>query len=419
MPIAIIKGRPYLCGMKRFSVLLFTLISCATLFGDTPEHENFVQYVQGATQFHFDLYAKLPRGNNLFYSPYSISTALTLAAAGAKGDTAKEMISTLHLNSDLAKTEAGAQALIQLLNGKPGEERGYSLNTANAFWLQKSIPFNAAYLELGKKIFQAELRELDFATNTEKARLTINQWVADQTKNKIQNLIQQGSLTKGSRFVITNAIYFKGVWQEPFEKKLTKKETFFASGEKKITADMMHLTAPFSFVKTDGVSVVELPYKRSSLSMILVVPDSIDGLAAVEQRLTPEILANWTSHFAYKRVMLTMPKFTITSEFRLEDVLSSLGMRLAFTGAADFSAITDKEKISIGAIAHKAFIDVDEKGTEAAAATALMYKATAMIEDKPEKIVADRPFLIFIRENDSGAILFAGRVALPKAAHGK
>lgn len=401
--------------MRFVFVFVFLVAVCVGAGADTPEHEALMQYVQGTSTFHFDLFRKLPKGQNLFYSPYSVSTALALAATGARGETEKEMLSALHLGMDRAKTQLGAAQLIQLLNSSPAEERGYSLSTANAFWMQKNFSFLPDFLSTGKKVFQAELRELNFASDPEKARQEINQWVSDQTHQRIENLLRGGTIQKSTRLVITNAVYFKGSWQEPFPVNQTASEPFFLAPKKTIQVSMMKNTFTANYVKTDGVTVVELPYRRSSLAMLVVIPDAIQGLPAVENRISPSIINRWVLHFNFKRVSLRFPKFNVTSEFQLEEVLSSLGMRHAFDSTADFSGITTKEKVSIDSVAHKAFIEVDEKGTEAAAATGLAYKTTALMEEKPEVITADRPFLIFIRETDTGAILFSGRIHSPES----
>lgn len=368
--------------------------------------------------FTFDLYAKLAEGDrNLFFSPYSIESALAMTYGGARGKTADQMAKVLRFDVEAAKLHPAFGALAEKLNtsGQVGKERVFDLVVANALWGQKGYPFQQPFQELVKANYGAGLNDVDFVQATEEARKTINQWVEKQTKDKIKDLLAPGVLTPDTRLVLTNAIYFKSKWEKQFRKEQTKDLPFHLSAEKSVDVPMMNQTQTTGFAEVDGCQVVEMPYSSRRLSMLVVLPTKVDGLAEVEKAITPEKLAQWQAAFRRAAVDLSLPKFHIEAQFSLAPVLGGMGMPDAFSGAADFSGIATLEKLSISAVIHKAYVDVDEQGTEAAAATAVIMGRTAAMQP-PEKVTfkADHPFLFVIRHNESGAILFIGRVANPK-----
>jgi serpin B len=268
--------------------------------------------------------------------------------------------------------------------------------------------------------YRAGLQEVDFANATEESRHTINTWVAQKTKDKIQDLLSPGLLTSDTKFVLTNAAYFKADWEMPFDKNLTKEKLFSITATQQVQVPMMHLPkAYFRYTKLDELQVLELPYIGNKLSMVILLPKQVDGLADLESRLTPKNLENWLSFSevrydddASKGVKVWLPKFKMSSKFNLKEVLSNMGMRLAFIdGAANFSGINDKARLAISEVVHKAFVDVNEEGTEAAAATAVIGGTRG--GGQPPSFVVDHPFLFLIRDNQSGSILFIGRVVNP------
>jgi serpin B len=299
-------------------------------------------------------------------------------------------------------------------------QRAFELVVANALWAQKGFDLNPAFVELVRKRYAAGLEPLDFTTSAatrEEARKTINAWVEKTTRDKIKDLIGPGVLDEQTRLVLTNAIYFKANWEDKFYDKATQDEPFHLHGDAgDAQVRMMHMTHMFRYAETDDVQVLELPYTRDRLAMIVVLPRKPDGLATVEQNLTAKSVDAWIGGLDRRLVELSLPKFKFTSHFRLGKTLRDMGMADAFSTAADFSGITSAQRLVLQDVIHQAYVDAHEEGTEAAAATAVMAGAMAM-PPPPKKAVfrADHPFLFLIRHNDSGAILFLGRVNNPAA----
>ena len=372
--------------------------------------------------FAADLYGKLAGdGGNLFFSPNSIETALVMTAAGARGNTADEMAKVLHVPAGQVDQHKAFGAFLKDLNaekGADGKPRQFQLSVANALWGQKGFTFLPDFLELVKDNYGAGLSDLDFKADTEGARKTINAWVEKETRDKIKDLLKPGILTADTRLVLTNAIYFKGKWTNPFEKAGTKEEPFHLGGGKDVKAPLMNREGKYGYKETADYQAVRLPYAGNELSMVVILPKKVDGLAAVEKTVTAEVLNKDLANMAREEVVLALPKFKMTREFGLGDTLAGMGMKDAFSaGAANFSGMNGKKDLFISAVVHKAFVDVNEEGTEAAAATAVGISATSvMIEPNPPKVFrADHPFLFLIRHDASGAVLFMGRVADPRS----
>jgi len=376
-----------------------------------------VKVAEGINRFAFDLYAKLKdQEGNLFLSPYSISTALTMTYAGARGQTAQQMAEVLHFPANLVddpdRLHGAYAASIKELNAG-GKERGYELAVANRLWGQKGYGFLPDFLGLLKTHYGAGLEEVDFARATEAARQTINGWVEEQTKDKIKELLKPGVLDTMTRLVLTNAIYFKGQWLREFPKDATRDEDFFLAPEKKVTAPMMNQTGEFGYFGGPDFQALELPYKGEDLSMVVLLPKAKDGLADLEKALSAEKVAEAVAKLRKQKVMVVLPKFKTTAEFeQLKEPLIALGMKDAFGTDADFSGMNGKKDLFISAVVHKAFVAVDEEGTEAAAATAVVVKLTALREPPPI-FRADHPFVFLIRDKRSGAVLFLGRLTDP------
>jgi serpin B len=368
--------------------------------------------VEGNNQFALDLYAKLrgEKADNLFFSPYSISTALAMTYAGATGETEKEMAEVLHFLVPQDRLPLGFASMMARLHS---EKEGNQLRIANRLWGQQSYHFLPEFLRVTREDYGAELALQDFVTKTEEARKTINAWVEKQTEEKIKDLIPPGVLDQMTRLVLTNAIYFKGKWANQFDKKATEEAPFKLTPGEAVSVPMMHRKDSFKYGMTDDAQILELPYVGDELSMLIVLPKAVDGLADLEKRLTPANLGKWLSELRKKEVNVYLPRFTMTSQFQMNEVLKSMGMSSAFApDAANFSGMDGKRDLFISAVIHKAFVDVNEEGTEAAAATGVVMRA------KRAQITpvfrADHPFVFLIRDNKTGAILFMGRVANPK-----
>jgi serpin B len=380
----------------------------------TPSAADRAVQVEGDNTFAVGLYGQLRnQSGNLFFSPESISTALAMAYAGARGDTASEMAKTLHFTLPPQQLQPAMGALLSALNAA---HAGYQLSLANALWAQRGYTFLPGFLEVMNKNYGAGLNQVDFKGSTESARLTINHWVEQKTANKIQNLLQPGALKPSTRLVLTNAIYFKGDWQTPFDKAQTKDEDFHLSPAQTKKALLMHREGPFNYFNGGTFQALEIPYKSNELSMIVLLPNDPGGLPALEQSLSAANTQQWLRHLApVSKVIVTIPKFKTTQQFELGGTLAAMGIPQAFTANANFSGMTGNRDFFISAVFHKAYIDVNEEGTEAAAATAVTMMAMAMRAPKPAPPVfrADHPFIFLIRDSRSNSILFMGRIADP------
>lgn len=364
--------------------------------------------VDGNNAFAFDLYGRLAQDpGNLFLSPYSISNALAMTWAGARGTTADQMQSTLRFPFEGPRFHASFGDLVRRLDGR----KGYRLEVANRLFGQKGYGFLPEFLTTCSKDYGAGLEEVDFVAGTEEARRIINAWVEKKTQDKIKELLKPGILSADSRLVLTNAIYFKAAWVRPFPEKATRMGEFQAAGGK-VKVPLMHTNLRTGYFDGGDFSMLELPYEHHDLSMLVLLPKKADGLAALEKKLTVANLKAWTAKLGDFLVDTTLPKFKTTAEFELKKVLSAMGMPVAFQrGRADFSGMTTREKLNISAVVHKAFIDVHEKGTEAAAATAVVMERSSL--PHPATFRADHPFVYLIRDRTTGSILFMGRLVQP------
>jgi serpin B len=397
--------------------LAFATAAAATSVAQAPMAlpADAAKVAQDANAFAHELYAKLAqRDGNLFFSPYSISTALAMTYAGARGETAQQMATTLHFTLNPDRLHPAFAALMRVENAT-GKQRGYQLAVANALWGQSGYVFQPGFLELTRKNYGAGLREVDFAGEPEAARRAINAWVEKETQEKIKDLLKQGMVHKDLRLVLTNAIYFKSAWLHSFGERATRKEDFFVRADSKVAADMMQRTGDYSFYEDKELQLLDMPYERRDLSFIALLPRAKNGLAALEKNLTAATVDGWVKACKTYRVDVKFPKFKMTREFDLKKTLEDMGMPLAFSLGADFSGISTEQRLKIGFVQHKAFIDLNEKGTEAAAATAVGIEFTSAPPPPPFKAVfhADHPFVFMIRDNRTGSILFMGRVVNP------
>jgi len=376
---------------------------------------------QGNAAFGLDLYKELSsREGNLSFSPYSISLALGMTYAAARENTANEMAKTLHFSLSQEKLHPAFFQLQTRLYEI--EQRGnVVLDVANALWPQRGHPFLKEYMVLLRKHYAVFVRAVDYETDAgrETARRVINTWVSDKTKGKLTELIQPEYLQQDTRLVLTNAIYFSGRWRYQFDSKDTNDAPFHLSPEKSVQAPTMHQKRQFRYTETEVLQIVELPYRAGEISMLVLLPKKIDGLKETEASLSVENLRQWRDQLKPREVAVHLPKFTMTLGVPLKEVLEKMGTVEAFKpGAANFAGMDGSNWFYISEVIHKAFIDVDEEGTEAATASGAYV---GMIGSPPPPAVfrADHPFLFLIQENRTGAILFLGRVTDPTGAVAK
>jgi serpin B len=387
-----------------------------------PSTDELVGLAKSHNAFALDFYARARAAKgNLALSPLSIATALTMTWAGARGETAAQMQKVLHLEGspDRALDAAG-----KLVASYEGAGQKVTLRLANRLFGEKSYTFDAGYLDRIRAAFGAPLEPVDFRGGADVTRQHINAWVAAQTQDRIKDLLPPASVDAAARLVLVNAIYFLGDWAQPFKKEATGPASFSTTAADRKDVPTMHQTADLRFAAADHVKVLELPYQGGDLTMTLVLPDAADGLDAVEARLTPSTLDAWLGALAATKVVVSLPKIEIDppTPLSLADTLQAMGMPLAFDPArADFTGIANPpspaDRLYVTRVFHKAFVKVDEKGTEAAAATAVVLSPRALRrqEQPPAEFKADHPFLFLLRDVRSGMILFMGRVSDPAA----
>lgn len=368
--------------------------------------------VTGNTEFALALYQALrTKPGNLFFSPYSISTALAMTYAGARGRTALEMAHALRFRLPPEALHPAFSQLNARLSdiGQKGHVR---LKVANALWPHLAYPFLKPFLALTRHYYDTQITPVDYG-DAEAARGIINAWVEEKTEQKIKNLIPEGVLNALTRLVLVNAIYFKGIWASQFDQNRTDDAPFWVSPHGQVQAPLMQQQTEFRYGEVDGLQILELPYVGEDLSMILLLPAEIDGLAALEARLTSSNLAKWTQKLWAREVQVFLPRFKMTYSVSLRETLQAMGMVVAFDATkADFSGMDGTDQLYISAVLHKAFVAVNEEGTEAAAATTVVVEARSA-PLPPPIFRADHPFLFMIRENSTGAVLFLSRVANP------
>jgi serpin B len=374
----------------------------------------------GGNAFALDLYGALrDRPGNLAVSPASLELALTLALAGAKGATADEVAGVLHLPRTPGGDLGRATELMARLDDPA--RTSYTLRAANRLFVERSYALEPAYLERVATL-GAPLEAVDFRGAFEPARLRINRWVAEQTANRIRDLVPPGAVDADTRLALVNAIYLLADWLSPFTREATAPGPFHLAGGAQKDVPTMHQVASFRFAAADGATLLELPYVGDELAMVIVLPDEEDGLAELETGLDAARLEAWIAGMRRERVAVSLPSFTVDppAPLALAAPLRSLGIELAFDRErADFTGLANPsdpaDRLYISEVFHKAFVKVDEKGTEAAAASAVMMARVASAEAPPKEFRADHPFLFVIRDQKTGAFLFLGRVADPAA----
>ncbi len=407
-------------------VLMAALVTAGALFlypyqSDNPPQVNdtdstlqgIQNVVDANNKFAFDIYAQLNKDEekNAFYSPYSLSTALAMTYEGARGQTADEMKAALYFpeNSILKPNSA---SIYNTLNKK---DKPYTLSTGNALWVQKDSRLIEDYKVSVEKYYGGKAANLDFIKETEKSRQTINTFIEEQTNKKIKDLIPAGALDANTRLVLTNAIYFKGTWEWEFDKGDTKEEDFKITPNNVVKTHLMQMNpekARFNYVDIGEAQLLELPYKGNDISMLIILPS--ENLASIEPSLSIEKLNGWKSQMQETSLdTIYLPKFEFDTKYLMTDTLKALGMSTAFNpDLADFSGMSEEERLYISSVIHQAYVKVDEQGTEAAAATAVGVGMTTVAP--PKKIFrADHPFIFIIQQKETGNILFIGRVTDP------
>lgn len=380
--------------------------------------EDLAALVRGNSDFAFDLYRSVRSdGENLFFSPHSISAALAMTYAGARGDTERAMAGTLRFGLPDARLHGAFNALDQALAGRAspgGGEVGCQLCIANSLWAQRGHPFLSSFLDTLGANYGAGVRPCDFVADAETSRQRINEWVEGETRGRIVDLVPSGVLNGLTRMVLVNAIYFKGSWAREFPAGATSPDAFHGLDGREARVPFMHQTENLRTAQGDGFLAVELPYEGNEISLLALLPDA-GTLDRLDARLSGTLVDETVGRLRGEYVQLAMPRFTLRTSLRLSDALSALGMGLAFTADADFSGMDGTEDLFIADVIHQAFVAVDEQGTEAAAATAVVMEGECTsVPPPPRPIALDRPFVFLIRDNPTGAVLFAGRVLMPE-----
>jgi len=373
--------------------------------------------VRGNNAFAIDLYRALSESeSNLFFSPFSVSQALAMIFAGAEGETKRQMMNTLRYELTQSRLHSSFNALDRELvsrgRGLEGENQFFQLNVANAIWGQQGYEYLPEFLDVLSENYGAGLRSLDFAGAPEESGATINDWVSQETQDKIRDFLPSGAVNRLTRLVLTNAIYFNASWWLPFDKHLTQERLFDLSGGGKIRVPMMTETLEHSYgyAKGDGYQAVDVPY-RGEVSMTILLPDK-GKFGEFEDSLNPEVLGRILDDIEIEYITLTMPLFQFESQFSLGETLAGMGMPDAFGASADFSGMAGTQGLQISKVVHKAFVSVDEEGTEAAASTGVMMMLSGSSKELIP-VTVNRPFVFLIRDRATGAILFLGRVMNP------
>ena len=400
---------PKLLPMKSF------LLYLTCLFPLMINANNSQGVIDGNNKFAFKLFHQVSgtTDKNQFYSPFSISTALAMVYAGARNETARQISQTMDFPS-IKSFHTEYNHLLKGLN--EGTEGKIKLNVANGLWAQKDFKFLDSYFDIVKSNYSSELKNVDFTDGTERemTRKEINTWVEQKTNDKIIDLLSQGDLTSLTRLVLVNAIYFYGDWENPFSKVATKPDDFFLADKTRIKVPFMNQRENFKYYEDSKIKAIEIPYKDNKASMVIFLPNKKNGITEFEKSFDYKYYMEIITSLVPEEVRLSLPKFQTTFKINLGTTLSQMGMPLAFSPTADFSGMTGRRDLYISEVIHQAFINVDEKGTEAAAATAVIMKMTAIRNPTEPKIFnTDHPFVFLIKDNTTGSILFIGKMMNP------
>jgi len=375
-----------------------------------PTEDNLNKVVEGNNEFAFNLYHKLNSSKNLFYSPWSISSALAMTYEGARDQTAEEMKNVFGFPDDNSQLRKSYGYLHDKYNTNNTD---YEISTANSAWMDDDFPILKEYKFILMNYYFSNVTNVDFRNNPSKACDMINSWVSNHTNGKIDNIVSESDITSYTRFVLGNAIYFKGKWAKPFNENDTQENTFYTDQNKEVTVPFMRQKGEFNYTSTDNFKILKKNYIGNETSMFFILPTE-KSLDQTRDLITEENLQRWRKDLQPKSMSLvSIPKFNFSSSYKLNNQLCDLGMPTAFSRGADFSGIDGSNSLFIRFVKHKAFIDVDEKGSEAAAATIVGMERTA-IDERPS-FIANHPFMFIIQDDITGNILFMGRVNDPTA----
>jgi serpin B len=380
---------------------------------EPPTSTQLAAFAEPTNAFAFDLWSRLPRDGNQIVSPASIEIALAMTYGGAGGETAAEMSRALHLSGDSDATHEAFSRVLATWNDPNRED--YELAVANRIYLERTFPLRESFVALTRDSYRAPLEKVDFVNEPDPSRVLINQWVAGQTHDRIRDLIPSGGVTGDTRLVLVNAIYFLGKWATEFDANATQNAPFHSPGHD-VQARMMHQTANFAYGEVDGVQLLQMPYRGGEMAMLVALPRDAAGLNAMQGSLDASRLNTWVASLHEEEVEVSFPRARIApaDPLALSDQLQAMGMRQAFTDQADFSGMQEGvQTLYVSQVFHKAFVEIDEEGTEAAAATAVVINEESA--RLTQSFNADHPFLFFLRDTRSGAILFMGRLVDPTA----
>lgn len=403
-----------------FAVLIFA-VSCSKkelVLTEDKKAETLseTEIISGINQFGFDILHKLSEEKilNLFFSPFSISSALAMTYAGTAGNTADEMRDVMYFGRQDPSFHKRFGALSAALQNS-GEE-DFKVSIANAIWVESQYKLLKSYQQIIKDYYHSEAREMDFIGAPEASRRFINQWVSEKTNDRIKDLLPSGSIDAITRLILTNAIYFNAEWDEYFNEDMTRKEFFYPERGDAYQVDMMYQRRHYLYYETKDFQMLEIDYKGNRYAIMLILPKERGGMTELLPDLDMEMIATYDSLKKAEDVILYLPKFRLETRYEMRSLLQEMGMTEAFSGHADFSGISGKKDLMISEVVHKAFIEVDEKKTEAAAATGVVMKLTAMppVPRAPIVFKADHPFLFLIREKENKCILFMGCLNSPE-----
>ncbi len=396
--------------MKKLSILLIGVLFIFSCYAQNTEIKTAEQ---GNSMFALELYNQLQTDKeNVFFSPFSISSSLAMTYAGSAGETEAEMKEVMSYKNNTESFHGEFKSILN--NFKKKGEDNVKISVAQSVWTQKGYNFETPFLATVRANYLSPVKKADFVEtkNREAALKQINDWVAKQTSNKINNLLPKEALTDATKLVLISAIHFSGSWEKPFKKTSTKKLDFKLSSKKVEKMSFMVGVSNANYFENDLVQVVEIPYKGDA-TMIIFLPKEEDGFSDLQEQFTYENYTTWTSNYTKSRTSLTIPKFKIENDFDLEKPLKKMGMKTAFGKKADFSKMTGDEELFINKIIHKAYIEIDEDGTEAAAATAVVMDRKSTSNERPKAFRADHPFIFMIKENTTNTILFVGHFVQP------
>lgn len=394
--------------MKNLSIAMALFLGFGLTNAQTQEYS-----AEQSSKFALDIYKQFAGESekNIFFSPFSLSIAMGMTYAGAEGETKKQIADVFNfsINDENLHKELGSLQNQMVNKGNKGVE----ISIANQLWADKLYKFKCSYLRKVKKAYKAPVKRMPFRKEADKCRVEINKWVEDKTKNRIIDLLPEGSISDMTALVLTNAIYFKGQWDSKFDEESTEVELFKTLTGKVESVDMMKIKSKFNLYQGDKINLLELPYAGKEFSMLVLLPDVGVSLKEIEKGISLDNLNRYLDLMAQADVLVSLPKFKFDSEFALKPTLSKMGMPIPFSNVANFSRMSGNKDLKIDEVFHKAFVEVSEEGTEAAAATAVVIVRKSVTI--PVEFNANRPFMFFIKENSTGSILFMGRVTNPNS----